>query len=96
MRLCIRLLGAYINSSLENMMSQETSVSQNGSIDRLQRAGWESASHPFYLQRQAPAGNWVDSIGTSDAESALKLVGFYERGGDKVRVVEYQFRVVSK
>jgi hypothetical protein len=48
----------------------------------------------FYLQTQAPAGNWVDSIGATKDE--CERMGRYMKrhAGAKVRVVERIDRIV--
>ena len=49
----------------------------------------------FWVQTQARAGNWVDSLGTSDLESAKNSRLYEEQeGGRKARVVRKQYRVV--
>lgn len=46
-------------------------------------------SSKYWMQTQAPAGNWTDSIGSSDKESCMQH-GKYRAAvyGDAVRVVE--------
>lgn len=49
-----------------------------------------------YVQTQAPAGNWSEVLGTTSLKSAQEYAE-YERGkGNKARVIERQYRVLSK
>lgn len=41
----------------------------------------------YWLQTQAPAGNWVDSLGTDDLESALSHSDYLQDRGEKTRIV---------
>jgi len=44
----------------------------------------------FWMQKQAPAGNWTDSIGWEDlaVDDMQRRLAYYRKFGDKVRVVE--------
>lgn len=41
----------------------------------------------FFLQTKAPAGNWVDSLGTSIAKHAFSHGEYLSKMGNKTRVV---------
>jgi len=49
----------------------------------------------YWLQTQAPAGNWVDSLGTDDLESALSHSDYLQDSGKKTRIVTRVDKVVS-
>ena len=42
----------------------------------------------YWLQVKAPAGNWVDSVGTDDKQSAIDHGRYLETKGEETRVVE--------
>lgn len=43
----------------------------------------------YYLQTQAPAGNWVDNLGSDDIESLKGHASWlHEVKGQQVRIVE--------
>ena len=42
----------------------------------------------YWLQTQAPAGNWVDSIGSSDLETLLDHSDHLQDSGEECRIIE--------
>lgn len=49
----------------------------------------------YWLQTQAPAGNWVDSIGSDDQEVCQRHGAYLAKHGETVRVVERQDIVLT-
>jgi hypothetical protein len=49
----------------------------------------------YYLQTQAPAGNWVDYLGSSDLNGLRLHAAHSFARGDKVRIVERHDVVVK-
>jgi hypothetical protein len=42
----------------------------------------------YWAQIQAPAGNWVDVLGTDDLETAFDFADWHREKGDQARVVK--------
>lgn len=42
----------------------------------------------YTVQQCAPAGNWVDSLGTSDWNSAVDHAEYHEAKGRRMRIVD--------
>ena len=50
-------------------------------------------NHRYWLQTQAPAGNWVDSVGTT-LEACISHGRYLQQRGEIVRVVKRTDRVL--
>lgn len=48
----------------------------------------------YYTQIQAPAGNWVDVLGSDDVTSCRMFAKYRRELGDTVRVIERKDKVV--
>lgn len=48
----------------------------------------------YWLQTQAPAGNWCDSLGTNNRKDAERHGRFLKHHGEKCRVIERIDRVL--
>lgn len=66
-------------------------------LDQLNDASDEVARRAgnYFLQKQAPAGNWVDSLGSSDLDGLRSHAKYLLANGDKVRIVERHDVVVK-
>lgn len=42
----------------------------------------------YWVQTQAPAGNWVDNMGTARRAKAIEMAVYLQSKGETVRVVE--------
>lgn len=48
----------------------------------------------YWLQTKAPAGNWVDNLGSDVRKSCIEHGKFLKERGDDVRVIERTDRVI--
>lgn len=48
----------------------------------------------YWVQTQAPAGNWVDSIGTNDLKAAKAHARYLHSIGETARVISREDTVV--
>lgn len=67
----------------------------------MARAGWWQTEEMWWVQKQAPAGNWVDVLGIPDQEPkdlkrALDIAEHGMAEGHKTRVVQKQYRVITR
>lgn len=68
-------------------------VERNGAL--MPTFGMWVTEQRYWVQTQAPAGNWVDSMGTGKLEDAHSYADYERSHGNKARVVERQNREVG-